>query len=160
MPRRRTINGLPHNLTKSYFGTLRYSGRGYMADWLFNAARILHVQTVTLDIMNSTIDPKELEKLPLMDHLKNLKTIIQKELSQNGFDGDFIVDAKIKVLIPDFDIYAQTLYCYPELIDKEGRRYAPGRIIESAYEQNFDPFEKGTFATSLLQKIKRIFRAS
>jgi hypothetical protein len=78
LPKRRNINGLPHNLTKSYFGTLRYYGGGYMADWLLNAAIHLRVNSVTLDIINSTIDPKEMEKLPLMYHLKDLKKIIEK----------------------------------------------------------------------------------
>ena len=79
---------------------------------------------------------------------------------KNGFDSDFIVGAKIKVQIPDNNIYARTLYCYPELIDKDGRHYAPGRIIETAYEQKFDPFEQRTFARSLLEKIKKIFKPS
>jgi hypothetical protein len=156
--KRRNINGLPHNLTKSYFGTLRYYGKGYMADWLLNAAMHLHVNSVTLDIINSAIDPEEMEKLPLMYHLKELKTIIEKELSQNGFDNDFIVNAKIKVEVPDNTVYGRTLYCYPELIDKEGRRYASGRIIETAYEEKFDPFEQRSFARSFLAKIKRIFK--
>jgi hypothetical protein len=158
VPKRKNINGLPHNLTKSYFGTLRYYGNGYMADWLLNAAINLRVNSVTLDIINSTIDPEEMEKLPLMYHLKELKTIIEKELSQNGFDNDFIVSAKIKVEIPDNNIYSRSLYCYPELIDKDGRRYASGRIIERAYERKFDPFEHRSLAKSLLAKIKRIFK--
>ena len=159
MPKRRNINGLPHNLTKSYFGTLRYYGKGYMADWLLNAARNLQVKIVTLDIVNSTITPKKMEELPLLYHLKDLKTIIQKELTQNGFDKDFIVDAKIIVEIPTTNINVKTLYCYPKLIDKEGRSYAPGRIIESAYEEHFNPFEQRTLLASFFSKIKRYFKS-
>ena len=89
MPKRKNLNGLPHNLVKSYFGTLRYSGKdnlaGYMADWIFNAAERLGVDTVILDITNQTIDPKELELLPLSYHLKDLQAIIRKELATNGF---------------------------------------------------------------------------
>jgi hypothetical protein len=127
MPKRRNLNGLPHNLTKSYFGTLRYYESGYMADWLLNAARDLRVDTVTLDILNSTIDPREMELFPLLYHLKDLKNIIIKELTKNGFDPNFIVDAKIKVEIPDRNIYARTLYCYPELTDIDGKKYKAGR---------------------------------
>ena len=84
-----------------------------MADWLLNAARNLRVDTVTLDILNSTIDPSEMEKLPLLYHLKDLRNILVKELIQNGFDTNFIVSAKIKVEIPDNSIYSKTLYCFP-----------------------------------------------
>lgn len=159
MPKRKNLNGLPHNLVKSYFGTLRYYESGYMSDWLLNAARTLHVNTVTLDILNSTIEPSQMEKLPLMYHLKDLKNIIKKELVKNGFDTNFLVDAKIKVEIPNHNIYSKTLYCYPELIDIEGRHYQTGRIIETAYEQNFNPFEQRTFLSSLFAKAKRLFKS-
>jgi len=130
-----------------------------MADWLLNAARNLRVDTVTLDVLNSTIDPGEMEKLPLMYQLKDLKNILEKELAQNGFDTNFIVDAKIKVVIPDNNIYSKTIYCYPELIDIEGRHYKTGRIIETAYEQKFDPFEQRTLLSSLFSKVKRLFKS-
>ena len=68
-----------------------------MADWLLNTARNLRVDTVTFDILNTSIDPREMEIFPLLYHLKDLKKIIEKELTQNGFDTNFIVDAKIKV---------------------------------------------------------------
>jgi hypothetical protein len=119
---------------------MRYYGNGYMADWLLNAARNLRVNTVMLDILDSTIDPREMEKLPLMNHLKDLKNILEKELKQNGFSADFIVDARIKVEIPDSNTHSRTLYCYPELTDIDGAHYQTKRIIETAYEQKFNPF--------------------
>jgi hypothetical protein len=158
MPKRRIINGLPHNLTKSYFGTLRYYGKGYMADWLLNAAKILDVDHVTLDIMKLTINPKEMESLPLMYHLEDLNAIIHKELSRNGFDRDFIVSAKIEIRIPERNIYGRTIYCYPELVDKMGRRYVHGRITETAYEYAFNPFEERTLFTSIFAKFRRLFK--
>jgi len=160
MPKRKSLNGLPHNLTKSYFGTLRYYESGYMADWLLNAAKDLRIDTVTLDILNSTIDPKEMEMFPLMYHLKDLKTIIAKELSKNGFDLDFIIDAKIRVEIPKGNIYTKTLYCYPELTDIDGRIYKAGRILETAYEQQFDTFKQRKIFTALFLRAKKLFKLS
>ena len=127
-----------------------------MADWLLNAARNLHVSTVILDITNSTIDPKKMEQLPLLRHLKDLRSIIDKELNQNGFPTDFIVDAKIKVEIPSLNPIAKDIYCYPMLIDKEGRQYAPGRIIETAYEEKFDPFKQRTLIATMWTRLKRL----
>ena len=137
---------------------MRYYGSGYMADWLLNAARNLRVDKVTLNILNSTIDPSEMEKLPLLYHLKDLKNILDKELTANGFDTSFIVDAKIRIEIPDNNIYSTTLYCYPELTDIEGRQYKTGRLIETAYEQKFDPFAQRTFFAYLFSKAKRLLK--
>ena len=158
MPKRRNLNGLPHNLTKSYFSTLRYYGNGYMADWLVNAARNLRVDTVTLDILNSTIDPVQMEKLPLLYHLRDLKNILYKELIKNGFAEDYIVSAKIRVVIQNNGIYPRTLYCYPEMIDVHGNHYKIERIVEQAYEKPFDPLRQNTLLSTLLLKLKRMFK--
>ena len=158
MAKRRNLNGLPHNLTKSYFSTLRYVRTGYMADWLWNAARNLRVDTVTLDILNGTIDPREMEKLPLLYHLNDLRNILDKELLQNDFLTNFIVSAKIRVEIPDISIRPKTLYCYPELVDIEGRQYNCRPIVEIAYEEAFDPFAQRTLLGSLISKAKRFLK--
>jgi len=107
-----------------------------MADWLLNAARNLRVDKVTLDILNSTIDPADMEKLPLLYHLKDLKNILDKEFSKNGFAENYIISAKIKVEIPGNSIYSRTLYCYPELIDIDGNYYKIERMVEQAYENH------------------------
>ena len=156
MPKRRALNGLPHNLTKSYFGTLRYYGSGYMADWLINTAHKFNVNVVTLDILQTSITPKEIEKYPLIFHLRDIQNIIKNELHKNGFQDDFIVEAKIRVEIPDTNLYSRTLYCYPILTDKEGRRYESGRIIEIAWETRFDPEKQ--VPISIWKKLKRFFK--
>src|SRR5690242_14510767 len=120
MAKRRNLNGLPHNLTKSYFSTLRYYGSGYMADWLLNSASKFNQRVVTLDILNGSIEPKVIERHPLLYHLSDLQNIIKQELHKNGFEENFIVEAKIRVEISDPNLYARTLYCYPVLVDKEG----------------------------------------
>jgi len=158
MSKRRNLNGLPHNLTKSYFSTLRYYESGYMADWLLNAARNLRVDKVTLDILNSTIDPADMEKLPLLYHLKDLKNILDKELSKNGFAENYIISAKIKVEIPGNSIYSRTLYCYPELIDIDGNYYKIERMVEQAYEKPFDPLKQKSLLSFLFAKAKELFK--
>jgi hypothetical protein len=155
MPKRRNLNGLPHNLTKSYFGTLRYDGGGYMADWLLKSAQPLNVREVTLDILTASIEPKQVEKPPLLYHLSELQKILRNELHKNGFQEDFIVEAKIRVEIPNSNIYSRTLYCYPILIDKEGRKYETRRIIETAYE-TFDPYKLASL--SIWERLKRLFQ--
>ena len=77
MPKCKNINGLPHNLTKSFFGTERYYKCGYMADWLLNAARKLQLTEATIDILNQTIHPAELNLYPLTVNLKDLPIIRQ-----------------------------------------------------------------------------------
>ncbi len=131
-----------------------------MADWLLNAARRLQLTEATIDILNQTIQPTELNLYPLTVNLKDLPLIIDKELKANGFPSDFITDAKIRVEFLNPNTHNKTIYCYPTLTDKEGHKYEPGRIIEDAYEDKFDPFDpiniypdKPTF----FDRIKSIF---
>jgi hypothetical protein len=162
MPKRKNLNGLPHNLTKSLFGTERYYACGYMADWLLNVARQLHISKATIDILHAKIDPPAFNIHPLLINIKDLEGIIQKELSANGFPADFITEAKIRIQFLDPKIYRKTFYCYPTLTDKEGRKYEPGRIVESASEDVFDPFDpKHIFhpeIPSLWARLRSMFR--
>lgn len=141
MPKRKNLYGLPHNLTKSFFGTERYYKCGYMADWLVNAARELLLTEATIDILKQTIHPTELNLYPLAVNLKNLSHIIDKELKANGFPSDFITEAKIRVEFLNPNTDKKTIYCFPTLTDKEGHKYCPGHIIEHANEDNFNPFD-------------------
>jgi hypothetical protein len=112
-----------------------------MADWLLNAGRRLQLTGATIDILKERIEPEELNLYPLLINIKELKPIIEREVISNGFPADFIVEAKIRIEFLDPVTYKRTIYCYPYLIDKDGCRYEPGRIIESAYGDYFDPFD-------------------
>ncbi|MBN7810921.1 hypothetical protein J0A68_08145 [Algoriphagus sp. H41] len=70
-----------------------------------------------------------------------MPNIIDKELKENGFPFDFITEAKIRVEFFNSNTHSKTIYCFPTLTDKEGHKYEPGRIIEGAYEDKFDPFD-------------------
>lgn len=142
MPRRRTLNGIPHNITQSFFGTERYYTCGYMGDWLLNAVRHLDLSKASLDVLQGLFNPDELNIYPLTYHAKTLKRIIEKELLTNGFDTDFITDAHIDFQFPDQNLYRTTIYCFPYIIDRDGRRYESSRIIADGYEPSFNPFHK------------------
>ena len=90
MPRRKNLNGIPHNITQSFFGTERYYSCGYMGDWLLNAARQLKLTKASLNVLQASFNPTELNIYPLTLNAKTLKEIIDKELLANGFDTDFI----------------------------------------------------------------------
>jgi hypothetical protein len=134
MPKRRNLNGIPHNMTQSFFGTERYHVCGYMGDWLLNAARELKLSTASLDALRGSFDPQGLNIHPLTHHAKTLQDIIEKELLQNGFEADYIVQAHIDFQFPDPNRYRSTIYCYPYLVDKNGKRYESKRIIADAFE--------------------------
>jgi hypothetical protein len=142
MGKRRNLNGIPHNLTKSFFGTERFYGHGYVGDWLLNAARKLDLKEASLDVLKGKFNPEPLNLRPLTLNAKSLRDILEKELAANGFASDFITLALIKFQFPDPRLYRKTFYCFPILIDKEGRRYETKRIIESAWEPPFDPFRE------------------
>jgi hypothetical protein len=132
-----------------------------MADWLLNGARKLELTEATIDILNQTIVPSELNLHPLLINLKDLKLIIEKGLKINGFPMDFITDAKIRVEFSNLNTHNQKLYCFPTLTDKEGHKYESVRIIEEAYEDKFDPFDKKNIFPnrqfSFINKVKSLF---
>ena len=142
MPKRKNLNGIPHNITQSFFGTQRYYERGYMGDWLLNAARQLNLLEASLDVLQGLFNPDELNIYPLTYHAKTLKSIIEKELLANGFDAGFISDAKIDFQFPDQELYRTTIYCFPYIIDRDGKRYESPRITADGYEPSFNPFQK------------------
>ncbi|HMF70358.1 MAG TPA: hypothetical protein VK616_02730 [Flavitalea sp.] len=142
MPKRNNLNGIPHNLIRSFFGTERYYHKGYMGDWLLNAARKLQIDHALLDVLSGTFTPEALNIRPLVIHAKSLRTIINRELRANGFSDDFIIAARIDFVFPDPVRYRTTIYAYSYLTDCEGREYVSGKIIENGFEPDFDPFDR------------------
>jgi hypothetical protein len=162
MPKRKNLNGIPHNITKSFFGTERYYNGGYMGDWLLNAAKRLHLTKASLDVLQVSFSPTQLNVHPLTLNAKDLKTIIGKELLANGFDTSFIKEAVIDFQFPDSKIYKTTFFCFPYLVDIDGKRYEAGRIIEEGLEPEFDPFDELNIhptkeSNGLLDKLKNFF---
>ncbi|RZK29620.1 MAG: hypothetical protein EOO61_20415 [Hymenobacter sp.] len=142
MAKWRKLNGIPHNITQSFFGTERYYSCGYMGDWLLHAARNLELTKASLDVLTVTFEPAELNIYPLVFNAKSLKEIIDKELVANGFENDFITEVRIDFQFLNPNIYWVGIYCFPYLIDKTGRRYEPGRIIAEGLEPYFNPFDE------------------
>ena len=162
MPKRKNLNGIPHNITKSYFGTERYYNGGYMGDWLLNAAKRLHLTKASLDVLQVSFSPTQLNIYPLTLNAKDFKGIIDNEFLGNGFDTNFIKEAVINFEFPDPKIYRTTFYCFPYLVDIDGKRYESGRIIAEGLEREFDPFlDLNIYPTikqnRLLNKLKKLF---
>ncbi|RBP26937.1 hypothetical protein DFR65_1137 [Oceanihabitans sediminis] len=126
MGKTRNLNGIPGNLALSYLSTLGYYDGGYMADWLNFIARDKNVKEIEIDILNSEIEPEETDIKPLKADLKKLRGILEKELSNNGFEMDFIKKAIMKFEIPiDNPRFKNTVYCYPFIEDENGKIYKP-----------------------------------
>ena len=160
MGKTRNLNGIPGNLALSYLSTLGYYDGGYMADWLNYIAREKNIKEIEIDILNSIIKPTETDIRPLKSDLNKLRGILNKELSTNGFETDFIKKAVMKFEIPiDNPRFKNTIYCYPFIEDETGKIYKPKkRIIETAYEVDFNPIKKVKIKTEKMKNnwISRI----
>lgn len=161
MSKRKNLNGRPHNITKSFFGTERYYNGGYMGDWLLNAAMQLQLAEASLDVLQASFSPEQLNIRPLILNAQELKGIIDRELKANGFEQDFIKEAVIDFHFPDIETHNTRFYCFPYLVDTDGKRYASGKIMEEGLEHWFDPFEESNLyptrsKTSVLSIIKKI----
>lgn len=137
MPQTKRLKGLPHDLVKSYFATDKYCVCGYMADWLLNAAKQLNINEITIDIINKTYIPAELNFHPFTYELTFLNAIIERTLIYNGFDKDYIIEAKIKVI---FRKESKQLVCLSWIIGKDMHKYESEPLTEFSYEEEFDPF--------------------
>jgi len=144
------INGLPNTLIQQYFSTLFYYSKGYMADWIWNAAEEKQISEIKIDILKKTVEPVELEIKPITVYLDLLQETIRKELSANGFESDFIKSAKLQIVLPDKR--KKLLNCESTLIDKNERIYKSKKYSEVAYDNKFKVFQ-----FSVVEKIKNIF---
>ncbi len=159
MGKTRNLNGLPGNLALSYLSTLGYYDRGYMADWLKHISIKLGINKIEIDILGKSITPKEAEIKPLLADLNKLNGIINQELTNNGFESNFLTKAVLRFDIP---LDEKVVHCFPLLEDTNGKIYEPkNRITETAYESDFDPSNRNlksnnTDKPNFLSKIKNL----
>lgn len=159
MGKTRNLNGLPGNLALSYLSTLGYYDGGYMADWLKHISIELGINKIEIDILGKSITPKEAEIKPLLADLNKLNGIVNQELTNNGFESDFLTKAVLRFDIP---IDKKVVHCFPLLEDKNGRIYEPkNRITEIAYEADFNPSSRKLKSNkadkpNILSKIKKL----
>jgi len=152
MNKKKNLKGLPNNLIQQYFSTLFYYDKGYMADWIWNAAREKNVSDIKIDIISKTIIPKDLQILPLTVHLFRLQETIKKELENNDFADDFIVKAQFEIYISPENSSQKIFGVVVTLEDKDGTMYRSKPYAEMAYEKEFQVFKQ-----TLSEKLGKIF---
>ncbi|MDP4196984.1 MAG: hypothetical protein Q8940_18175 [Bacteroidota bacterium] len=100
MAKLKTLRGLPFNLAHSYFSTLNYYLKGYMSDWIVNASYEKGINYLEIDLINDSVTPKELQIVPLVPQT-HARKMISHYLLSNGFDKDFINEAKFEIQIKE-----------------------------------------------------------
>lgn len=131
MSKPRLINGLPHDLVQSFFSTLRYWEKGYMSDWIVNAAVDLKINKIRIDIIKKVIDPKEIEIKPILYNIGELDQIIDKVVLHAGLTRDFIKQAYF-----DIDILENRyLKCQTIVIAENGKKYQTKDYVEKSFEK-------------------------
>ncbi len=156
MPSKKLINGLPNNLIQQYFSTLFYYSEGYMADWIWNVAIQKNHSQLTIDILNNTVRPIDFQIKPIMAYIDYLQATIRNSLTSNGFDKDFIVDAKFNISISKRLNIRRLLIIEAIVIDKDGRVYKSKKYEEEVYEKSFVVKMKPIGNLTLLEKIKNV----
>jgi len=135
MSKRNRLDGLPYNLVQSYFATDKYHSWGYMSDWLFNAGKEYNIDEIIIDIINKTHIPSDFNFSPFTYELFFLNLMLKENLSKNGFDQDFIVEAKIKIILVKA---SRGLICSPWLVDLNGHKYNIEPLTVHSYNE-FNP---------------------
>ncbi len=153
MGKRRNLNGLPNSLVERYFSTLFYLDKGYMSDWIWNAANEKNIIDIEIDIINETVSPAELQIRPITIQLQELRETIDKTLIKQRFDADFITEAKFIIFISQRQKVLKLFTCQAILKDIEGRVYAGKVYTERAYT-HFKVFD---FHRTFFEKLKQLF---
>ena len=108
-----------------------------MADWIWNAAEGKGITDIEIDILNGTVNPRELQIQPIVVQLSRLRETITATLKSNDFPTDFIVDAKFQIYISQSQKSLRLMSCQAILTDKDGRTYQGKTYTERAYEPPF-----------------------
>lgn len=141
MAKRKNLNGLPNNLIQQYFSTLFYWDGGYMADWIWNAMNEKSISKIQIDILNDIVLPNELQIKQITTYINRLRETIQKELTQNGFEINFITNANFEIEISSKYLPKKILSCTSKLIDAEGKVYQSNVYLQEAFIENFRVFK-------------------
>ncbi|MBD8348920.1 hypothetical protein [Dysgonomonas sp. HGC4] len=152
MGKKKNLNGLPNSLIQQYFSTMFYYEKGYMADWIWNAANEKSVKDIRIDIINQKVFPQELQITQITSQLHFLQQTIGKELINNGFPDDFIMKAVFEIYISPENRIRKIFGCLAILEDKDGNVYRSRPYAEMAYENNFQVYKP-----TLSERLSRIF---
>jgi hypothetical protein len=135
MGKKKNLTGLPNSLEQRYFSTMFYYQSGYMADWIWNAAKKYGVTEIEIDILNDTVTPSALQIKPIIAQLESLRETIQKTLLSNGFEMNFITDAKFHIKILSSN--SRDFTCIPKVTDRDNKIYTGKTYTETAMEDQF-----------------------
>jgi hypothetical protein len=136
-PSTKKLKGLPNSLVQQYFSTLFYYEKGYMADWIYHAAKDLKVQEINIDILSDRTDPSGLEIRPILYGLSELRQTIKKILTSNKFPPDFIIKASFQIRLTNESGSKRLLKVRGLAEDKFGKVYEGHIYNEYAFEDSF-----------------------
>lgn len=131
MAKRKLLNGLPNDLSDSFFSTLNYASKGYMSDWIINAAIELKVENIQIDILNKQFLPKELEIEPIIRHINGLNDIIKRRTKYAGFEDSFIIQAVFEIEI----LNDRQLKCKTVLTGENGEVFNSKDYVGKSYDE-------------------------
>ena len=149
MTQTEVLNSLIHNLAKYYFSKENYHNKGYVYDWLINAATELNKSFIRIDILNKRIRPSKMEIEPLMIYLKRLEPVLDRILISNKMPDDYLKEAVFELTI---DKYKRKITCDGYVIDKYDRRHR-----SEPYEvQSFKNFR--VFYPPVIEKVINLYK--
>lgn len=91
-------------------------------------------------IFNETIFPNQISIIPLELNIPRLQGIIQRTLSSNRFDENYIKSAKLFVKM--HKTINKHLLCRAEIVDINNKIYVSKEVLEKAYEESFSIRDK------------------
>ncbi len=134
LPHINSIQELPNLLTEQYFSIDFFYEKGTMADWIWNIAIEKGHTELVIDILQSTVSPKDLNLKPIVIQLPKLKKTIQETLKDKGKPSGFITEVTFQIQLHEKE---NTLSCLAILTDAKGKKYVGSK--QSFHPHNNDP---------------------
>ena len=139
MGKLKLLNALAHNMGHSYLSTYHYHICGYMADWLYQIARIKSLQQIEISIAPQLIiSPAEADFLALKYFIPPLIKKLEVNLQTLKISKE-IVKEFCMIFTFAHERNEKIVYCDSHIIVNDGKIFTGKKIREIAYENDFDP---------------------
>ncbi|SDN14867.1 hypothetical protein SAMN05518871_103433 [Psychrobacillus sp. OK028] len=130
MAKLKLLKSIGHNTVHSFLSLMNYRDDGYVIEHLFNIAKEKNMESLVIDILGGSINPKAFEIPVIKGALNDLGKNFEKLLKGENISLDNVKSATAAIEFnlenPHIGISGkelETYNCLVEIVDKNGKAY-------------------------------------
>ena len=133
MAKYKRIPGTLNNLADSYFSTMRYYDRGYMADWIWKIGIENQTWDLKIDLLNKKCEPKFFNIKPIVVYLESIQKILYDDCKKDEIPLEYISQCWFEIELRK-QLNRPMVYCTPKLKGNDGKYFKGKELITEAYD--------------------------